>query len=187
MSTGEMIKYALYSILGMFIIYNIFLSDGDSSNTSNTETVTEEIEIPTEGLITVVKEVETDLFKIDDEITIPDTSESLIVANYMDATTDTFTLAEARLVAVNGSGRSRSVVNAASLGFFGYMMLGRSYGRRPSPGAYTNSKTYNRVNNTAGSRLKQTAKRTTRTRTRPAGKSGFGSKSKSRSTRSYGG
>ena len=172
----------------MFIIYNIFLSGGDGDSSSTSETVTEEIEIPTEGLITVVKEIETDLFKIDDEITIPDTSESLIVANYMDATTDTFTLAQARLVAANGSGRSRSVVNAASLGFFGYMMLGRTFGRRPNPGAYTSSKTYNKVNNTTGSRLKQTAKRTTRTR--PAGKSGFGSKTRSkstRSTRSFGG
>ncbi len=177
MSTGQMIKYGLYTILGIFILHSLFSDD------SSSETVTEEIEIPTEGLITVVKEIETDLFKIDDEITIPETSESLIVANYMDATSDTFTLAEARLVAANGSGRSRSVVNAASLGFFGYMMLGRTYARRPNPGAYTNSKTYNRVNNTAGSRLKQTAKRTSRTR--PAGKSGFGSKS--RSTRSYGG
>ena len=152
------------------------------SDTSS-ETATEQVEIPTEGLITIVKEVETDLFKIDDEQTIPDTSQSLIIANYMDATSDTFTLAQARLVSVDGTGRSSSVIRAASYGFFGYMMMGRMFGRRPSAGAYTSSKAYDRVNKSAGSRMSQTAKRTTRTR--PGGKSGYGSGSKS--TRSYGG
>lgn len=176
-----MLKYGFYAIIGIFVLFSLFSDDSDSS-----DTVTEEIEIPTEGLVTVVEEVEADLFKIADELTIPDTSESLIIANYMDATSDTFTLAQARLVEVNGTDRSSGVVRAASLGFFGYMMLGRTMGRRPPVGAYKNPKTHDRVSKGAGSRLKQTAKRTTRTR--PGGKSGFGSKSSgSRSTRSYGG
>ena len=52
---------------------------------------TKEVVLPTQGLITVVKEVQTDLFKIEEEVTIPDTAGSLIVANYLDQTSDTFT------------------------------------------------------------------------------------------------
>ncbi|MEL6925374.1 MAG: hypothetical protein AAFO94_15105, partial [Bacteroidota bacterium] len=121
------------------------------------------------------------LFKIEDEITIADTSESLIVAKYMNETIDTFTLAEARLVEAQSGGRN-PVLRAASAGLFGYF-LGRSMlGGRPSAGAYVDQKTYDRVSKNAGSSMQRTASRTTRMR--PSGKSGFGS---GKSSRSFGG
>lgn len=150
-----------------------------------TETVTEEVVLPTEGLITVLQEVEKDKFKIEDEQTIPDTSKSLIIAKYMDEKVDTFTLAEVRLMQESQVGGAHGGIwTAASYGLMGYFM-GRAMSSRPRASAYTDPKTHQRVNQQAGNRMQQTAARTTRTR--PAsGKSGFGGGS-SRSTRSSGG
>jgi hypothetical protein len=143
---------------------------------------TEEVQLPTEGLITIVKEVEKDLFKIDDEITIPDTANSLIIAVYLDEKRDTFTLQEARLMQANGgTGHGSGIMHAASFGLMGYMM-GRSMGGfRPSAGAYTSPSRYNEVNQRAGSSIRSSAQTVSRPRT---GSSGFGS---GRSTRSVGG
>ena len=178
MKNLSVLKYAFYVVLAFAFLYNC---GGSSSDVEY-----EEVVLPTQGLITVVKEVETDLFKIDDEITIPNTEESLIVANYLDETSDTFTLAEARLMERNGyTGRSGSVMRAASYGFFGYMMMrNMSRARRPQQGAYTSSQAYNRTASTAGKTLTQTASRTRRVKP-GSGKSGYGSGSKS--TRSFGG
>ena len=158
---------------------------GGSDSSSSQEVEYEEVVLPTEGLITVVKEVEEDLFKIDDEITIPETKNSLIVANYLDSTTDTFTLAEAKLMEANGyTGREGSVMRAASYGFFAYMMFGRmSSARRPQAGAYTSKEAYNRTSQKAGTSLNKTASRTKRAKP-GSGKSGFGS---GKSSRSFGG
>lgn len=147
-------------------------------------TVTEEVVVPTEGLITTVKEVELDLFKIEDEQVVKDTADSRIIANYLDHTSDTFTLAEARLIEANDpDGRRRSVVRSAGMGFLGYMFFRNMMGGRPGVGAYTNSAAHSRVANGAGSRMEKSAARATRTR--PAGsRKGYGS---GRSTRSYGG
>ncbi|MEZ4885181.1 MAG: hypothetical protein R3E32_10680 [Chitinophagales bacterium] len=148
-----------------------------------TETVTEEVVLPTEGLITVLQEVEKDLFKIEDEQTIPDTSQSLVIAKYMDATVDTFTLAEVRLMSQRQvGGRQGGIATAASYGLMGYFM-GRSMAYRPRPTAYTDPKAHQRVTQQAGNKIQQTAARTTRTRP-SGGKSGFGG---GRSTRSSGG
>lgn len=144
----------------------------------------EEVEIPTQGLITTVVEIEPEQYKIEDEVPIPDTSQSLIIAKYLDGGIDTFTLAEARLMQQNGYGGSRSgVFTAASYGFFGYM-IGRSMmgGFRPSASAYRDPNTYNRVNNTTGNTIRSTSQRVSRPSTR--GRSGYGS---GRSSRSYGG
>jgi len=141
--------------------------------------------LPTQGLITVVKEVETDLFKIDEELTIPETEQSLIVANYLDTTSDTFTLEEARLMEANGyPGRSGSVMQAASYGLFGYMIArNMTSARRPQRGAYTSQQAYDKSRNT-NQKLNQTASRTRRAKP-SSGRSGYGSGSKS--TRSFGG
>ena len=173
-------KYTFYTFFTLSFLY----SCGSSS-----EVEYEEVVLPTQGLITVVKEVETDLFKIEDEVTIPDTAGSLIVANYLDSTADTFTLAEARLMEANGyPGRSGSVMQAASYGLFGYMiarnMGGMMGARRPRAGAYTSQKAYQKSTSTAGQSLNRTASRTRRARP-SSGKSGYGSSSKS--TRSFGG
>lgn len=171
------VKMAIYGVIGLFVVYNIFFSKDEP------DWVEEEVATPTEGLITTVQETEADLFKIEDEQTVANPEDSRIIAKYMDATADTFTLEEARLVdADSTSGRRRNpIVRAATMGLFGYMM-GRSMSRRPSPGAYMDQKTYNRVSNNAGSQINRTASKTTVRR--PAGKSGYGG---GRSTRSVGG
>jgi hypothetical protein len=144
---------------------------------------TEEVQLPSEGLITIVKEVEKDLFKIDDEITIPDTNNSLIVAIYMDEKRDTFTLQQARLMQANGGGghHSSGIMHAASYGLMGYMMGRSMSGFSPSAGAYTSPSRFNDVNQRAGNSIRSSAQTVSRPRT---GSSGFGS---GRSTRSVGG
>lgn len=173
------LKYGLYAIIAVMVLYNVFFGESDSSS----EPQMEEVSVPTEGLITTVLEVDTNLFKISDEQAVPTVEDSRIIANYMDSTSDTFTLEEAKLVDAEGenSGHRRNgIVRAATYGFFGYMM-GRSMARRPSAGAYTDPKTANRVSSTSGSRVTSSA----RTVSRPVkGTSGYGS---NRSTRSYGG
>jgi len=173
------LKYAFYAVIAVVVLYNMFFGESESS-----ETVMEEVTVPTEGLITTVQEIDTNLFKISDEQPVPTVEDSRIIANYMDSTSDTFTLEEAKLVEAGqgGSGyRSNGIVRAATAGFFGYM-IGRSMaGGRPSASAYTDPKTHSRVSNNAGSRITSSA----RTVSRPVkGKSGYGS---NRSTRSYGG
>lgn len=144
----------------------------------------EEVEIPTQGLITTVVEIEPEQYKIEDEVPIPDTSQSLIIARYLDGGIDTFTLQEARLYQQNGySGHRSGVFTAASYGFFGYM-IGRSMlgGFRPRASAYTDPNTYNRVNSSTGNSIRSTSQRVSRPSSRS--RSGYGS---GRSSRSYGG
>lgn len=171
------IKFTIPALLLIFLASGlIFTSCGSSSDT-------EEVEIPTEGLITTVKEIETDLFKIEDESIVTNPADSRIIANYMDATSDTFTLAEAKLMQASGSGRQQSVVRSAGMGYFGFIMLGRMGGRTVGAGAYTNAKAHSKAGSTAGKQMKSSANRVTRSKPR-SGKSGYGS---GKSTRSYGG
>ena len=161
-------------------MYNFVFSGSSSSE----EYVTEEVVVPTEGLITTVAEVDSSLFKIKDEVTVPNQEDSRIIAEYMSGVSDTFTLDEAQLIAAEDNGNNgmgRSIMRAASFGLFGYMM-GRSMSVPPRANAYMDQKTYNRVSNNAGQRMQSTASRTTMKR--PAGKSGYGG---TKSTRSYGG
>lgn len=170
-------KKHVFIALGLSLICSVFFISCSS------EPQTEEVEIPTQGLITTVQEVQKDLFKIEDEVPVTDTADSRIIANYLDNTSDTFTLQQARLIEANGgNSAARSAVRSAGLGYFGFIMLGRM-GGMPSAGAYTNAKAYNRVNNNAGSKMRSSAQRVTRTRP-SSGKSGYGS---GKSTRSYGG
>lgn len=171
---GQNIKYGLYGLVAIYLVYSLcFSSDSEG-------TVTEEVTFPTQGLITVLKEVQTDQFKIDDEITIPDTSASLVVANYMSGTSDTFTLDQIRVMETGSTNSTgSSIARAASFGLMGYF-LGRSMASRPPAGAYVDQKTYDRVNKNAGQKMQQTAGK--RTVTRPSGKSGYGGGSSSRSS-----
>jgi len=171
------IKTTIPALLLIFLACGlIFTSCGSSAET-------EEVEIPTEGLITTVKEVQTDLFKIENEESVNNPADSRIIANYMDATSDTFTLAEAKLMQASGSGRQQSVVRSAGMGYFGFIMLGRMGGVAPRAGAYTNASAHSKASNGAGKKMTSSAKRVTRTRP-SSGKSGYGS---GKSTRSYGG
>lgn len=176
MKSLPFLKYALYAVIGLTLLYNC----GGSG-----EVEYEEVAIPTQGLITIIEEVQQDEFKIAEEITIPDTSKSLIIANYLDSTSDTFTLAEVRLMAANGyPGREGSIMRSASYGFFGYMIARNLMGgARPRPGAYKSQAAYNKTSSNAGSTLNKTASRT-RVAKPSRSRSGFGG---GKSTRSVGG
>jgi len=178
MSTGQKIKYGVYALLAVWFIYSIFIKEP-----TPTEVEYEEVEIPSQGIATILQEVEPEAFKIEDELTLASTEDSYIVAKYLDATIDTFTLEEVRLMAANEgtSPRNRSMMRAASYGFFGYMM-GRSMSSPVRSSAYMDQKTYDRVNKNTGNKMRSTATRTKRAK--PGGKSGYGS---GKSSRSYGG
>lgn len=179
MTTGQKIKYGIYAVIGLWILSSVIFG-GDSSE----DTITEEVILPTQGLITTLQETEKDLFKISDEETIDSKEESLIIANYLDNTSDTFTLAEVKLFEANPDANPRGsmIARAATYGFFGYMMGRSMSSHRPKAGAYTDPKAHQKATSKAGSSLNKTASRTTRTR--PSGKSGYGG---GKSTRSYGG
>lgn len=174
----QYLKYGIYAIIFIGVMgLGLFGDDSDS------EPEYEEVDLPTQGLVTVVKEIEAEKFKIDDEYTVPKTEESLIIANYLDTTSDTFTLAEAKLMQASGStGRRGSVVRAAAYGYFGMMMLGRMTGARPNASRYTSANAHQKATSKAGNSLSSTAKKTRRVKP-GSGKSGFGGKS----SRSYGG
>ena len=187
------IKGILFAVLGVYLIFTMARSCfGGGGN----ETV--EVEIPTQGLITTVIEVEPQAFKIEDETTIADTSASLIIAKYQDGKVDTFTLAEARLTqSGNSSSTGRhhmgsGIMMAAGAGMMGYMM-GRSMSTPPSPTAYTNQQTYARVNQTTGTSFRNSTTRVSRpSMSRSGGTSSGSGRSSSgfgggRSSRGFGG
>ena len=179
MTTGQKIKYGIYAVIALWLVSSFIFGDSNSE-----DTITEEVVLPTQGLITTLQETEPDLFKISDEETIDATEESLVIANYLDNTSDTFTLSEVRLFEANPNANPRGsrIAQAAAYGFFGYMMGRSMTSHRPSAGAYTDPKAHQKATSKAGSSLNKTASRTTRTK--PSGKSGYGS---GKSTRSYGG
>jgi hypothetical protein len=171
-----MLKHILLALIGLSLSAAVVTSCGSSY---------EDVEIPTQGLITTVVEVSSESYKIEDEQPVPDTSQSLIIAKYLDNTIDTFTLAEARLMQKNSYSGSRSgVFTAASYGFFGYMMGRSMTGYRPSASAYRDPNTFNRVNNTTGNTVRSSSTTTRRAKPSSGSRSGYGS---GKSSRSYGG
>jgi hypothetical protein len=183
MSTGQKVKYGIYALIGMWLIYTFFIASPGTEEGGEPEY--EEVVIPTQGVATILKEIEAETFKIEDEITLESTADSYIVAKYLDGKIDTFTLDEVKLMAANESGtssRNSSLMRAASYGFFGYMM-GRSMSMPVQPSAYMDQKTYDKVNQNTGAKMQSTAARTTRAKP-GTGKSGFGS---GKSSRSFGG
>ncbi|MEM6769534.1 MAG: hypothetical protein AAF597_03020 [Bacteroidota bacterium] len=151
---------------------------------SNTETVQE----PTQGLVTTLTEVSDGDFRIASEETVPNVTDSKIILNKLDGTSETITLGEARMMTTADSTRysseQRRAVRRSSGGFFWFMMYNRMGGHTPRASAYASQSAYNR-SSTAGNSVRSTAKSTTRTR------SGFGKSSSGRSsggsTRSFGG
>ena len=140
---------------------------------------TETIEVPTEGLITTVKEVSAGDFKIESEVPVDAVADSRIIVEDLAGDRDTFTLDQAKLmsqVADPDSNEGRSM-RSAGMGYWGFLMLGRM-GGTPSAGAYVDSNAHQRATSNAGTRMSSSAKSTTRS------KSGFGG---GKSTRSFGG
>jgi hypothetical protein len=179
MNSTKKKNYFLLLSAGVIVVLGI------SSCSGSTE---QSVELPAQGLITTVTEVQPKEFKIEDETSIPDTSASLIIAKYLDGKVDTFTLAEARLMQQQGGNGGHSmagpIMTAAGAGLLGYM-LGRSMSRPPVPSAYTNQQTYNRVNQTTGSRFNTGSTKATRPSMNSSRSSrGFGG---GRSSRGFGG
>ena len=163
-------KNSLLLVVGIAVIFSLS-SCGSSGST--TETVYD----PTQGIITKVKEMEQDLFRITDEEIVPTVAESRIIATYLDGVIDTFTLDEARLEDADNPRRSRTR-GVLMGGMMGYMM-GKNMNTPVSRAAYASDSAYKK-GQTSNSKLKSTSK----TRTVSKSKSGFGS---SRSSKSYGG
>ncbi len=158
------------------------------------------------GLITTVKEVEPNEWRIADEQVVADTADSRVIAESYEGVVDTYTLAEVREALNTEETAADTTSNTSNryyrrhyggFGILQYALMGyfinRSFGRQsgfygqPNPRYYVNQQTYNRVNSTAGDQLRSTrTNRTSNTRsTRPSNsRSGYGS---GRSTRSFGG
>ena len=160
-----------------FILGSAFMLSSIVSCGSNVEYQETEVLSPTQGVITEVKEMETDLFKITDETVVPTKEDSRIIAEYMDGVRDTFTLQEAQLVDADHPRRSRTR-GVLMAGMMGYMM-GKNMGTGTSRAAYANDAAYNKSTKATSSLRSTASRKTVRTP-----KKGFGS---SRSTRSYGG
>ncbi len=167
------LKTATMIIGSAFIMSGLVSSCGD-----NTEYATEEVLSPTQGIVTEVKEMEKDLFKITDETIVDTKADSRIIAEYIDGARDTFTLEEAKLVNAENPTRLSSMSGVLMGGMMGYM-LGKSMSTPVSKSAYANNSAYSK-SNTSTTNLKSSATRTTVSKP----KSGFGS---SKSSRSYGG
>jgi len=133
---------------------------------------------PTQGIVTEIKEVQQELFRITDETVVETKDDSRIIAEYLDTTRDTFTLEEAKLYYAENPARGRAMNGILMGGLMGYMM-GKSMSTPTSRNAYANDKAYNKSAKTNSS-LRSTASR----KTVKTPKKGFGS---SKSSRSYGG
>jgi hypothetical protein len=137
---------------------------------------------PTQGVITEVKEIEQDLFRITDETIVPLKEDSRIIAEYMDGVRDTFTLAEAQLTEADPGyhdyPRRHGMSGVLMGGMMGYMM-GRSLSSPINRAAYASQSAYQKSTTSTSTMRSSATRRTVRTP-----KSGFGG---SRSSRSYGG
>lgn len=168
-------NFILPALLSCGLGFALFSCGGSSGNADSGW------DEPTTGLVTTVKEVNAGEFKIASEKPVPTVADSRIIVQPMSGKVDTFTLDEAKLIETSSdSTHRRSGVRSARLGFFGYLMLGRMMGGRPSSSAYVNSNAYNRASSGAGTSMRSAARRVGGT----SRNSGFGS---GRSTRSVGG
>lgn len=172
------IKWIIYGVIGLFVGYNLLFKGGSSDK----DYIEETLESPTQGIKVELQETEKDLFKITDEELLENKADSRIIANYMDNTSDTFTLAEVKLMeADNGNSRRSMLRTVAYAGMFGYMM-GRPMSSGVSRGAYANEKAYNKSSTTGRSSLRSTSNKVVSRK--PSRSKGYGS---GKSSRSYGG
>ena len=184
-------KWYILAIVGLIIFRTI--GSSSDSNTSAAAVDYEEttVDTPTEGVITKLEEVESDVFKITDEEVVPTLAESRIIASYMDGAKDTFTVNEIAVVDTtlssddNNYRRRSGISRVVHYGLIGYM-LGRPMGSPMRSSSYANRQSYTK---SQAGRTRVASSATTRTVRTPrakssSGKSGFGS---GKSTKSYGG
>jgi len=173
---GFSLKWIIYGVIGLFVIYNFFSGDKGGS-----DYVEETIEEPTQGILVELKETEKDLFKITNEELLAKRDDSQIIATYLDSSIDTFSIDEVRLSEANDPRRSL-LRTAAYAGLLGYAMGGRSMKSGISRGAYASDNAYNKSNTSGRSRLSSTARKSTVRKPRTSSSYGGG-----KSTKSYGG
>ena len=168
-------KWILYGAVGVYFVSKMFSGGGEEKDYYE-EKLTE----MTGGLVTHVKEMSAENFKITDEEYVEAREDSRIIASFKDGAIDTFTLEEATLTETTG--RTSGMRSVLYGGLMGYMM-GKNMSRAPSSGVYADKKTFDRVQSKTGTKVANRA--TTRTVKRPSSsKKGYGS---GKSTRSYGG
>jgi len=170
------IKWIIYGAIGLWVLGSVVFGGGSGGD----DYIEETLEEPTQGIIVELQETEKDLFKITNEELLPNRVDSKIIANYMDNTSDTFSIDEVKLMEANDPRRSL-IRTAAMAGMFGYVM-GRPMSSGVSRGAYANQGAYDKSNNQGRSQMRSSAKKSTVRRS--TGSSGYGS---GKSTRSYGG
>lgn len=173
----------LILILAAAIAYNLFFTNRPSTSSSTKSTADAE-----KGVITTIKEIEKDSFKIINEEIIPLKENSRLVTEYMDGHRDTFKVSE--ILASDAGGDVNDVPETRYYrspsyftGFFygsmlGYAFGGPSYGYGPRRGMYATDNAYQRSSTNAKPGVMKPS------RTRSRSRSGYGS---GRSTRSYGG
>lgn len=167
------------------VVFSITAGFFISSCESNPQYVNEEKIELTKGLITEVKEVEANKFKITDERVVENKEDSRVIAEYLDGTKDTLTLDEVSMTKTEGGDPRRSGMSSVvRMGLMGYF-FGRNFGVGPSAGAYANQSAYNKSTSGARTTLSNTANRTTIRK--PVRSSSTRSTRTGRSTRSFGG
>lgn len=178
-------KWYILLVAGLFIYVNFFNKEEAPQET----VIVEETVEPTSGVVTTVKEVNKDNYKIVDEQVVATKADSRVIAQHIDGQIDTFTMDQVMLV------ESRDTTNTRRRGgsFFrglvyggmmGYVFGGRSWGTPLRRGSYANDRAYQQSNTSGRQRMKSTANVKTSRRSTTSRKTGYGS---GRSTRSYGG
>jgi len=182
-------KWHLIGVL-VLIGYMGFKNGKSSASSDDVVYIESTVTEPTEGVITKLKEVEPEMFKITDEEVVASKADSRIITTYLDGTLDTFRLEEisvidTTIVSEDRHYRRRSGMSTAlHYGLMGYW-LGRPMGTPIRRSSYASSDSYGKSQN-GRTRMNSTATRRAVRTPRPSstGKSGYGAK---RSTRSYGG
>lgn len=180
------IKWVLYGLIAIWVLSTLY----NRSNNSNSGAVTIEKKAVEEGLITTLREVETDVFKIENEEVVAKKEDSRLITNYMDGTIDTFTLQEVALIDTTVTDRSnpryrnRMMHSVVMGGAMGYLM-GRSMSSPLMRSSYSSQSAYNKSSTQTRTRMTNSAaRRSVSKKPSKSGRSGFGS---GKSTRSYGG
>lgn len=179
-------KWYILLVAGLFIYVNFF----NKEETPQEEVIVEEKVEPTSGVVTTVKEIKTDNYKIVDEQVVPTKADSRIIAQHIDGQIDTFTMDQVMLVESSDTTKTHRRRHGSFFrglvygGMMGYVFGGRSWGTPLRRGSYANDRAYQQSNTAGRQRMRSTANVKTSRRSTSSRRTGYGS---GRSTRSYGG
>lgn len=169
-------RWLLYGAIALYFIGKLVFGGSGSE----TDYIEETLEEPTQGIMVELQETEKDVFKITDEEILENRADSKIIANYMDNTSDTFSIDEVKLME-SSNPRSSLLRSVAYAGMFGYMM-GRPMSSGVARNAYASDKAYNKSSTAGRSQLRSTASKSVVRK--PSASKGYGG---GKSSKSYGG